>query len=222
MANDWYGIVAFIIMWIVVTASCQIFCKHARVPRVFGVPLFPWVPSGEPGGLPLTMWMPPARRGGRRPAPYCWTASALGSPMCWDAQIVPLVVAVETGVLITGPLWCSTARGFDAVKGVPLRQVRCVCVRVRAGSMILNCFLLCTLDRDSYIRFGIWSGFCVCVYLFYSLHSIAYHHEEAGEKLPQFKCAPSLVTLHWQAWAFQARYASTCQSAGPCTCLRAP
>ena len=48
VANDWYGIVAFLIMWIVVTASCQIFCKHARVPRVFGVPLFPWVPSGEP------------------------------------------------------------------------------------------------------------------------------------------------------------------------------
>ncbi len=49
VANDWYGIVAFIIMWIIVTASCQIFCKHARTPRVFGVPLFPWVPSGEPG-----------------------------------------------------------------------------------------------------------------------------------------------------------------------------
>ncbi len=46
VANDWYGIVAFIVMWIVVTASCHIFCRHARTPRVFGVPLFPWVPSG--------------------------------------------------------------------------------------------------------------------------------------------------------------------------------
>ena len=65
-----------------------------------------------------------------------------------------------------------------------------LCVDVRVGSMILNCFLLCTLDRDSYVRFGIWSAFCILVYLLYSLHSIAYHHEAEGEKLPQFKCAP--------------------------------
>ncbi len=47
LANDWYGIVAFIALWIIATASMQITCKHARVPRVFGVPLFPWVPSGS-------------------------------------------------------------------------------------------------------------------------------------------------------------------------------
>lgn len=47
VANDWYGIVAFIALWIIATASMHITCKHARVPRVFGVPLFPWVPSGS-------------------------------------------------------------------------------------------------------------------------------------------------------------------------------
>ena len=47
VANDWYGIVAFIGVWLIATASCQITCKHARVPRVYGVPLFPWVPSGS-------------------------------------------------------------------------------------------------------------------------------------------------------------------------------
>ena len=46
-ANDWYGIVVFIALWIIATASMHITCKHARVPRVFGVPLFPWVPSGS-------------------------------------------------------------------------------------------------------------------------------------------------------------------------------
>jgi hypothetical protein len=47
VANDWYGIVVFIALWIIATASMHITCKHARVPRVFGVPLFPWVPSGS-------------------------------------------------------------------------------------------------------------------------------------------------------------------------------
>ena len=84
-----------------------------------------------------------------------------------------------------------------------------MCFDARAGSMILNCFLLCTLDRDSYIRFGIWSAFCVLIYLFYSLHSIAYHHEEEGEKLPQFKCAPSPpVTQPLHTWPSQPQCAA--------------
>ena len=53
--------------------------------------------------------------------------------------------------------------------------------------MILNAFLLCTLDRDSYIRFGIWSAFCFVVYLLYSLHSIEYHHSIEGPPLPTHK-----------------------------------
>lgn len=98
VANDWYGIVAFIALWIIATASMHITCKHARVPRVFGVPLFPWVPS---------------------------------------------------------------------------------------GSVILNCFLLSTLDRDSYIRFGIWSALCLILYLLFSLHSVEYHREH--DNIPQYK-----------------------------------
>jgi hypothetical protein len=46
--------------------------------------------------------------------------------------------------------------------------------------MILNAFLLCTLDRDSYIRFGVWSAVCLIVYLLYSIHSIEYHHSIEG------------------------------------------
>ncbi|CAL5221075.1 g3200 [Coccomyxa viridis] len=98
VSNDWYGIVAFIIVWFLATASCHIFCKHARVPRVYGVPLFPWVPS---------------------------------------------------------------------------------------GSVILNCFLLSTLDRDSYIRFGIWSAMCLTLYCLFSVHSIAYHHNH--DQIPYYK-----------------------------------
>ena len=47
VSNDWYGVVAFVLVWLIATASCHITCKHARVPRVYGVPLFPWVPSGS-------------------------------------------------------------------------------------------------------------------------------------------------------------------------------
>lgn len=70
---------------------------------------------------------------------------------------------------------------WTSVRGLTVRA------DVAAGSMILNAFLLCTLDRDSYIRFGIWSLFCIIVYLFYSLHSIEYHHNVEAEKLPQFR-----------------------------------
>ena len=46
-------------------------------------------------------------------------------------------------------------------------------------------FLLSTLDRDSYIRFGIWSAICFILYLSFSLHSMEYHREH--ENIPQYK-----------------------------------
>ena len=150
VANDWYGIVAFIVMWIVVTASCHIFCRHARPPRVFGVPVFPWVPSGQ----------------GTHADAAAKNRCQLGMHGCLALLMMFLCgQKLDTGVCL-----------------------RCT------GSMILNCFLLCTLDRDSYVRFGIWSAFCIIVYLLYSLHSIEYHHG-LDEKLPQFQCGPSRLCL---------------------------
>ena len=143
VASDWYGIVAFIAMWIVVTASCQVFCRHARTPRVFGVPLFPWVPSGE---LFLAMFR------------QLWASVNADEAVGYQRFLQHAHVGPSTA-----PVCC-------------------------AGSMILNCFLLCTLDRDSYIRFGIWSLFCIVIYLLYSLHSIDYHHKH-HDSLPEYQCA---------------------------------
>lgn len=53
LTDAWYGIVAFLGMWVIVTASAHIFCKPARTPRLFGVPAFPWVPSGETPHTPV-------------------------------------------------------------------------------------------------------------------------------------------------------------------------
>ena len=55
---------------------------------------------------------------------------------------------------------------------------------LKVGAAICS-FLLSTLDRDSYIRFGIWSAICLILYLFFSLHSIEYHR--AHDNIPQYK-----------------------------------
>ena len=55
---------------------------------------------------------------------------------------------------------------------------------IELGAAICS-FLLSTLDRDSYIRFGIWSAICLILYLFFSLHSVEYHREH--DNIPQYK-----------------------------------
>ncbi|KAJ7526545.1 hypothetical protein O6H91_16G011400 [Diphasiastrum complanatum] len=40
-----------------------------------------------------------------------------------------------------------------------------------AASIFLNVFLLGSVDRKSYKRFGIWSGIAVCFYVVYSVHA---------------------------------------------------
>jgi APA family basic amino acid/polyamine antiporter len=37
--------------------------------------------------------------------------------------------------------------------------------------MLLNAFLLGTLDRDSYVRFAIWAGIATVVYIVYGVHA---------------------------------------------------
>ena len=70
-----------------------------------------------------------------------------------------------------------------------MRPHLCALQRHRLKFVIISAlacsFLLSTLDRDSYIRFGIWSACCLALYLLFSVHSIAYHHNV--EKIPQYK-----------------------------------
>lgn len=46
-------------------------------------------------------------------------------------------------------------------------------------SIFLNIFLLGSLDRPSYVRFGFFSGLAVLVYVLYSVHS-SFDAEENG------------------------------------------
>ncbi|AQK57463.1 Cationic amino acid transporter 6 chloroplastic [Zea mays] len=50
---------------------------------------------------------------------------------------------------------------------------------VPAASVFLNVFLLGSLDRPSYVRFGFFSAFAVLFYVFYSVHA-SYDAEEGG------------------------------------------
>ncbi|CAO2140912.1 unnamed protein product [Urochloa humidicola] len=51
---------------------------------------------------------------------------------------------------------------------------------VPAASVFLNVFLLGSLDRPSYVRFGVFSAAAVLVYVFYSVHASHDAAEEAG------------------------------------------
>ncbi len=216
LTDAWYGIVAFVGMWIIVTASAHIFCKHARTPRVFGVPLFPWVPSGSvstPMPCHCSIVCCPSINIKNAEQQSQLQASDLeGNATANTADDLSYMYAC-----LSAPCSCAIHRAAhglenadffffafhcpgDAYLRITLCPwVRCIYVlgmhmprhtrwRVSqyllfltcAGSMILNAFLLCTLDRDSYIRFGIWSAVCLIVYLLYSLHSIEYHHSMEG------------------------------------------
>lgn len=48
---------------------------------------------------------------------------------------------------------------------------------IAAASIFLNVFLLGSVDRDSYIRFGFWTVISVVFYVLYSVHS-TYDAEE--------------------------------------------
>jgi hypothetical protein len=51
-----------------------------------------------------------------------------------------------------------------------------------AASMLLNAFLLGTLDYKSYIRFGVWAGIATFVYIVYGVHASWRHAERMKER----------------------------------------
>lgn len=55
------------------------------------------------------------------------------------------------------------------------------------ASILLNTFLISTLGKPAFERFGWWSLFCTCFYLLYSLHAGAARDERKKEIQDQFK-----------------------------------
>jgi len=51
-----------------------------------------------------------------------------------------------------------------------------------SASMLLNAFLLGTLDYKSYIRFGVWAGIATFVYIVYGVHASWRHAERMKER----------------------------------------
>lgn len=78
------------------------------------------------------------------------------------------------GYVITGPIWFLATLGLrlfvpqaknPKVWGVPLVPW------LPSASIMINIFLLGSIDKDSFIRFGIWTGLLIVYYLFLGLHA---------------------------------------------------
>ncbi|KAL5203690.1 hypothetical protein ABZP36_008561 [Zizania latifolia] len=106
---------------------------------------------------------------------------ALCFTLLW--QLAPVGGAAKAGLLAAcGAVAVATVGAFQAlvpqahepelwgVPGMPW---------VPAASVFLNVFLLGSLDRPSYVRFGFFSAATVLVYVLYSVHA-SYDAEESG------------------------------------------
>ena len=106
---------------------------------------------------------------------------ALSFTLVW--KLAPTERGVRTGLLAAcAALAVATVAAFQAlvpqahapelwgVPGMPW---------VPAVSVFLNVFLLGSLDRPSYVRFGFFSGAALLVYVLYSVHA-SYDAEESG------------------------------------------
>ncbi|KAK3139359.1 hypothetical protein QOZ80_5AG0382080 [Eleusine coracana subsp. coracana] len=99
---------------------------------------------------------------------------ALAFTLVWKL-VPPHLGGLRTGLLgACGALAVATVAAFRAVVpqahapelwGVPAMPW------VPAASVFLNVFLLGSLDRPSYVRFGVFSAAAVAVYLLYSVHA---------------------------------------------------
>ncbi|TVU50925.1 hypothetical protein EJB05_02322, partial [Eragrostis curvula] len=106
---------------------------------------------------------------------------ALAFTLVW--KLAPPHGGVRTGLLAAcGALAVAVVAAFQALVpqarapelwGVPAMPW------VPAASVFLNVFLLGSLDRPSYVRFGVFSAAAVLVYLLYSVHA-SYDAEEGG------------------------------------------
>ncbi|KAJ1386147.1 Cationic amino acid transporter, C-terminal [Sesbania bispinosa] len=76
------------------------------------------------------------------------------------------VIAVPLWLLGTGGLWLGVPQAKQPnFWGVPLVPW------LPSLSVAINIFLLGSMDKDSYIRFGIWTGFILIYYVLFGLHA---------------------------------------------------
>lgn len=89
---------------------------------------------------------------------------------------------------ITVPIWCLATFGLcyfvpqahnPKLWGVPLVPW------LPSASIFINIFLLGSIDKDSFIRFAVWTGFLLLYYVFFGLHASydAAKEEEAELKV---------------------------------------
>ncbi|GFS43111.1 amino acid transporter 1 [Actinidia rufa] len=78
------------------------------------------------------------------------------------------------GYCVTAPIWLFSTIGLKVfvphareakLWGVPLVPW------LPSLSIAINIFLLGSIDRDSFIRFGVWTGFLLLYYFFFGLHA---------------------------------------------------
>lgn len=92
--KGWVGYVITVPIWLLATVGIRVFVPHARDPKLWGVPLVPWLPS---------------------------------------------------------------------------------------ASIAINIFLLGSIDKDSFVRFGVWTAFILLYYFFFGLHASYDTAKEAEE-----------------------------------------
>lgn len=92
------------------------------------------------------------------------------------------------GYVVTVPVWFLSTAGLcgcvpharqPKLWGVPLMPW------LPSASIFLNIFLLGSIDKDSYIRFIIWTGFLLVYYVFVGLHASYDTAMESKNKLPE-------------------------------------
>jgi hypothetical protein len=77
-----------------------------------------------------------------------------------------LAACAGLSILITGVFWWKVP---SVHKG---KEWTVPCMPwIAAASISLNVFLLGSVDRDSYVRFAIWTSLAIALYFFYGVHS---------------------------------------------------
>lgn len=103
---------------------------------------------------------------------FCFSLTSLIFTLLWQfapsgrpkAFMLGSCIALAAGVVLLFQLMVPQARKPE-FWGVPMMPW------IPSMSIFLNIFLLGSLDRPSYVRFGFFSGLVVVVYILYSVHS---------------------------------------------------
>ncbi|XP_057971348.1 cationic amino acid transporter 1 [Malania oleifera] len=114
--------------------------------------------------------------------------SSIGTAAYWGVSDgwVGYVVIVPIWFIATFCLWAFVPQArAPKLWGVPLVPW------LPAASIFINIFLLGSIDKDSFVRFGVWTGLLLLYYLFVGLHA-SYDTAKAYEGK-----ARETTTQHW-------------------------